>query len=215
MSNFTIPSVTTDSNNDHTISVDEFARLTERRENLGAAFAFCATDPIACHELVYTDQLCTTIEQLRSTIEKLEDELKRQKNITQRRIDNLFSRPATSNLLRHLKGQKPITIKKPDIRYTPYRKPITISSSSSKSSKPLPSPPIKFRTSPTITEFERRRWRKEYLTQEFSDYVESGSKSNPIEITDDDDDDPTQNNHIRWIWDERTGIYRFQRPTED
>ena len=41
-------------------------------------------------------------------------------------------------------------------------------------------PPIRIRTSPTVTEARRRQWRREFLEEEFSEDSLEGTRENPI-----------------------------------
>ena len=63
------------------------------------------------------------------------------------------------------------------------------SSHHSSQSRPLPipprlsrTPPLRIRTSPTVTEARRHQWRREFLEEEFPEEPLEGTRKNPIII---------------------------------
>ena len=137
-------------------------------------------DPVSFAEFVFINYLCCDLR-------KLQQNLIDQEQVAQQRLLRFFERESTDKLFDWMLEQKyarqQVT---PGSDHTP---PDTSSSSSRQSSqsRTLPklprfsrTPPIRIRTSPTITEARRRQWRREFLEAEFPEDPLEGTRENPI-----------------------------------
>ena len=151
----------------HFITPERFANATHQRDHLSQAITLLQGDPVSFAEFVFIDYLCRDLQKKRQ-------DLIDQEQITQQRLLQFFEHESTDQLFDWMLEQK-YTCQQviPRSDHTP---PDTSSSSSRRSSqsRPLPklprfsrTPPIRIRTSPTITEAHRRQWRREFLEEEF------------------------------------------------
>ena len=162
------------------ITPERFANATHQRDHLSQAVALLKGDPVSFAEFVFIDYLCRDLQKLRQNLID-------QEQVARQRLLRFFERESTDELFDWMLEQKyarqQVT---PGSDHTP---PDTSSSSSRQSSqsRPLPklprfsrTPPIRIRTSPTITEARRHQWRREFLEAEFPEDPLEGTQENPI-----------------------------------
>ena len=162
------------------ITPERFANATHQQDHLAQVVALLKGDPVSFAEFVFIDYLCRDLRKMRQN-------LLDQEQIARQRLQQFFERESTDELFDWMLEQKYAHQQViPGSDHTP---PDTSSSSSQHSSQswPLPklprfsqTPPIRIRTSPTITEARRRQWRREFLEKEFPEDPLEGTRENPI-----------------------------------
>ena len=166
--------------NGHYITPESFADAISQRDHLAQAVALLEGNPVSFAEFVFLDYLCRDLRKIRQN-------LLDQEHIARQRLIQFFQRRSTEQLYdwmlnRRYARQQVI----PGSDHTP---PDSSSSSSQQSSqsRPLPipawlsrPPPIRIRTSPTVTKARRRQWRREFLEEEFPEDPLEGTRENPI-----------------------------------
>ena len=162
------------------ITPERFANATQQLDHFSQAIALLKGDPVSFAEFIFIDYLCRDLQKMRQNLID-------QEQVTRQRLLRFFERESTDELFDWMLEQKYAHQQViPGSDHTP---PDTSSPSSRQSSQsqPLPklpqfsrTPPLRIRTSPTITEARRCQWRREFLEEEFPEDPLEGTRENPI-----------------------------------
>ena len=162
------------------ITPERFANATRQRDQLSQAVALLKGDPVSFAKFVFIDYLCRDLQKMRQN-------LLDQEQVARQRLLRFFERKSTDQLFDWMLEQR--YARQQVVPGSDHTPPDTSSSSSRQSSQsqPLPklprfsrTPPIRIRTSPTITEARRCQWRREFLEEEFPEDPLKGTRENPI-----------------------------------
>ena len=164
------------------ITPKSFADAIAQQDHLASAVALSQGDPVSFAEFVFLDYLCCNLWKIRQN-------LLDQEHIAWQQLVWFFQWWSTEQLydwmLNWWYNRRQVI---PRLDHT---SPDSSSSSSTHSSqsRPLPipprvsqTPPIRIRTSPTVTEAQRCQWRWEFLEEELPEEPLEGTQENPIII---------------------------------
>ena len=162
------------------ITPERFANATHQPDHLSQAVALLKGNPVSFAEFVFIDYLCRDIQKMRQN-------LLDQEQVARQRLLQFFECKSTDELFDWMLEQK--YARQQVIPRSDHTPPDSSSSSSRQSSqsRPLPklprfsrTPPIRIRTSLTITEACWCQWRREFLKEEFPEDPLKGTRENPI-----------------------------------
>ena len=164
----------------HYITPESFADAVSQQDHLAQAVALLKGDPVSFAEFVFLDYLCHDLRKIRQY-------LLNQEHVARQRLIQFFQRRSTEQLYNWMLNRR--YARQQVVPGSDHTPPDSSSSSSRQSSqsRPLPiplqvsrPPPIRIRTSPTVTEARRHQWRREFLEEEFPEDLLEGTRENPI-----------------------------------
>ena len=161
------------------ITPKSFANAVSQWDHLAQAVALLEGDPVSFAEFVFLDYLCHDLRKIRQN-------LLDQEHVARQRLIWFFQRRSTEQLYDWMLNRK--YTRQQVVPGSDHTPPDSSSSSCQSShSRPLPiplclswPPPIRIRTSPTVTEARRHQWRREFLKEEFPEDPLEGTCENPI-----------------------------------